>query len=744
MHCAGCANRIENIIRKETGIKKAHVNFATETLHLNFYPDNFQIQNLQKILTQAGYELIITENNPFEKQAEENQKRYQKLKHRVWGAWILALPLGVIGMMHGIHFQGQNWIMMTLALAIMALFGRSFYINSWHLLRKRQANMDTLVALSTTIAFIFSLFNTLFPAFWIHRGLDAHVYYEASGLIIAFVLLGKLLEEKAKKGTSTAIRSLMKLQPNTAFRIREGREEEVNISTLQTGDLINVHPGAKIPVDGTVKDGFSYINESMITGEPIPVSKSIGDKVMAGTINEKGQLTICVTGLGSNTFLAQIVRMVREAQGSKAPVQRIADRIAAIFVPAILVLSVSTFFLWFIIGKEAYFSHALLSAVSVLVIACPCALGLATPTALMVGIGKAAENHILIKDATALEQLCSINCLVIDKTGTLTEGYPKVVEVYTKGPNRESNLPNLSKELLEILRQGERLSEHPLAGALVRWTEQQENTGTGTDFFGSESGLSQFESITGKGIQFAFQNKIYWVGSLDWLFDKGGYLTKEEESMFHSWQEKGHSVVVFGQEEHVLASFALADPLKKEAQKAIKKLQKRGLEVIMLSGDQQRTAASVANELHLNDFRAGLLPSDKENYIISLQKKGKKVAMVGDGINDSQALARAEVSIAMGKGTDIAMDVAMITLITNDLLLIPKAISLSEKTLKLIKENLFWAFIYNLIAIPIAAGILYPFTGWLLSPMVASAAMAFSSVSVVANSLRLKWSNLNE
>ena len=604
----------------------------------------------------------------------------------------------------------------------MIFFGRSFYVNGVRHALKGKANMDTLVALSTSIAFLFSLFNTLCPGFWLGKGLEPHVYYEASGVIIAFVLLGKLMEERAKNSTSSAIKGLMGLQPKTARLVTDGREDEVPISNLQVGNVVSVRPGEKIPVDGTLLQGSSSVDESMLSGEPIPVEKNAGDRVLAGTINQKGAFTMEATSVGGTTVLAQIVQMVQSAQGSKAPVQRIVDKISGIFVPVVVLLSFLTFVCWLVIGGESYFSYALLSAVSVLVIACPCALGLATPTALMVGMGKGAEQHILIKDAFALENLCKVDTVVLDKTGTLTEGVPVVTDSYWIS---DDNI-----RYLDVLYTAEQKSEHPLASAILCWLEE-----SGAKVCEAEN----FESLTGRGVRIQVEGVTYWVGSqglLD-IFQAG--IPEKVRKQIGQWQEDGQSVVFYGQETRLLAVLAISDRIKPTSAEAVKELKKQGIEVHLLTGDGVRTAERVAATLDIGYYKAEVMPNDKEEYIISLQQQGKKVAMVGDGINDSQALARADVSIAMGKGTDIAMDVAMVTLITSDLLLLPGAIRLSKQTVRLIYQNLFWAFIYNVIGIPLAAGVLFPINGLLLNPMLASAAMAFSSVSVVLNSLRLKF-----
>lgn len=721
MSCAVCAGNVESTVQALSGVEKASVNFAAGTLTVTYNPSVITLEVMQAAVQAAGYDLIVEAEDPVAMQEEKARMHYKILRRNTIGAWTLSIPLALLGMVF-MHVPFGNWIMMVLALAIMIFFGRSFYVNGVRHALKGKANMDTLVALSTSIAFLFSLFNTLCPGFWLGKGLEPHVYYEASGVIIAFVLLGKLMEERAKNSTSSAIKGLMGLQPKTARLVTDGREEEVPISNLQVGNVVSVRPGEKIPVDGTLLQGSSSVDESMLSGEPIPVEKNAGDRVLAGTINQKGAFTMEATSVGGTTVLAQIVQMVQSAQGSKAPVQRIVDKISGIFVPVVVLLSFLTFVCWLVIGGESYFSYALLSAVSVLVIACPCALGLATPTALMVGMGKGAEQHILIKDAFALENLCKVDTVVLDKTGTLTEGVPVVTDSYWIS---DDNI-----RYLDVLYTAEQKSEHPLASAILCWLEE-----SGAKVCEAEN----FESLTGRGVRIQVEGVIYWVGSqglLD-IFQAG--IPEKVRKQIGQWQEDGQSVVFYGQETRLLAVLAISDRIKPTSAEAVKELKKQGIEVHLLTGDGVRTAERVAATLDIGYYKAEVMPNDKEEYIISLQQQGKKVAMVGDGINDSQALARADVSIAMGKGTDIAMDVAMVTLITSDLLLLPGAIRLSKQTVRLIYQNLFWAFIYNVIGIPLAAGVLFPINGLLLNPMLASAAMAFSSVSVVLNSLRLKF-----
>lgn len=724
MSCAVCAGNVEQAVAGLNGIKQAVVNFATHTLTVTYDTAIVGLAEIQQAVQAAGYDLVIEEDNTSNLQEELEAKRYNRLRRNTLGAWILAIPLAIWGMCF-MHAPYANWIMLVLASAIMLLFGRDFYVNGFKHAIKGSANMDTLVSLSTLIAFIFSLFNTLYPQFWYDRGLEPHVYFEASGVIIAFVLLGKLLEERAKRNTSSAIKGLMGLQPKTAFRVSpEGEEQEVLISQLVTGDLIRVHPGERIPVDGILTEGSSSVDESMLSGEVMPVTKQSGSKAMAGTINQQGSFVLQATGVGEATVLAQIVRMVQEAQGSKAPVQRIVDSISRVFVPVVMGISVLTFVVWLVIGGEAYFSYALMSAVSVLVIACPCALGLATPTALMVGMGKAANRHILIKDAYALENMCKVDTVVLDKTGTLTEGRPSVVDSYWFSESK--------KLYLDVLFTAEKKSEHPLAVAVLEWLDE-----SGASLVEVEN----FESCAGRGIKMNVGNAVYWIGNRAFKDSFQVQLSNEAKAVVKDWQKKANTIVYYGCESTLLAMIAVADSMKSSSPTAVKMLIKRGLDVHLLTGDREEVAAAMAKKAGIMHYKAEVLPVEKEDYIKELQAKGRVVAMVGDGINDSQALARADVSIAMGKGTDIAMDVAMVTLMTSDLVLLPEAIRLSKQTVRHIRQNLFWAFIYNIIGIPLAAGVLYPINGMLLDPMIASAAMAFSSVSVVLNSLRLKYTN---
>ena len=610
--------------------------------------------------------------------------------------------------------------MALLSAPVVFWLGRGFFVNAWQQLRHRSATMDTLVALSTGIAYLFSLFNLVFPEFWLSRGVEPHVYFEAAAVIIAFILLGRTLEEKAKGDTTASLKKLIGLQPKNAIVVAaDGTQTEIPISRIRVGDLLAVRPGEKIAVDGAVCEGDSYVDESMLSGEPLPVHKEPGTKVFAGTINQKGSFHFRAEKVGAATMLAQIIRMVQEAQGSKAPVQKLADKIAGIFVPAIIGIALLSFVLWLVFDPSGGLTHGILAAVTVLVIACPCALGLATPTAVMVGIGKGAEKGILIRDAVSLETAGKIDTVVMDKTGTLTEGKPVVTDiVWANGDDR-------AKAVFFSL---EKLSEHPLADAVVHY------------FAGVPTlNVERFGSLTGKGIEGTVDGVRYFAGSRRLLDEQGIVVGKELNIEAQRLSAEAKSIVWFADSEQALAVAAIADRIKDSSVEAVRELQAAGIDVYMLTGDSRAVAGHIAEKAGIRHFEAEILPQDKAAFVKRLQTLGHKVAMAGDGINDSAALAQADLSIAMGGGSDIAMDVAQMTIISSDLRKIPEAIQLSKQTVRTIRQNLFWAFIYNLVGIPVAAGALYPVSGFLLNPMIAGAAMALSSVSVVANSLRLKY-----
>ena len=718
MSCAACATRVEKTLNRQPGVYHAQVNYAAATATVEYNPQECTPETLKDAIQNAGYDLVIETNAQKEKIAENaHSRKYRQLKQRTIFSLMLSVPVAIISMCF-MDWTYANYVMWILSTPVVFWLGRDFYRNAWKQLKHRTSNMDTLVAVSTGIAYTFSLFNLFWPEFWLSRGIHPHVYFEAASVIISFILLGRLLEEKAKGNTSEAIKKLMGLQPATVTILTpEGQLKEIPVEQVQQGQRLVVKPGNRIAVDGTVYEGSSYVDESMLTGEPLPTEKIPGAKVYAGTINQKGSFSFIADKVGSETVLAHIIRMVQDAQGSKAPVQQLVDRIAAIFVPTILSIAVLSFLVWIWLDSSNGFTHGLLAAVTVTIIACPCALGLATPTAIMVGIGKGAENGILIKDAESLETARKVNAIVLDKTGTLTEGHPTVTDISD---------PLLQSPLGDVLFTLESASEHPLAQAIVQHQTRQLLP------------MEEFESLTGLGVRGKINGTYYYAGNRRLLethhLTVSPALTEEAARL----SQEAKTVIWLANSQQALGLVAIADRIKPTSREAVRQLQEMGISTYMLTGDNPETAQRIAVQCGITHFQAEVLPQQKAQFIKDLQKEGKIVAMVGDGINDSAALAQADLSIAMGKGSDIAMDVAKMTLISSDLNKITDAIRLSQATVRTIRENLFWAFIYNLIGIPVAAGILYPINGFLLNPMIAGAAMAMSSVSVVSNSLRLK------
>ena len=727
MSCASCASSAENIVKHTEGVADASVNFATGNLIVEYNPGVTSVEEIQKAVQSGGYDLLIEDESTQQYTLEAmHDERYRTLKKRTTWAVILSIPVVVIGMFL-MNIPYANEIMWLFSTPVVLWLGRDFFINAWKQAKHRSANMDTLVALSTGIAYLFSVFNMVYPEFWESRGLEAHVYFEAAAVIIAFILLGRLMEERAKGSTSSAIKKLMGLQPKTVVIIEDdGSEREIAIDDVNVNNIILVKPGEKIAVDGVVTSGNSYVDESMLSGEPVPVLKNENEKVYAGTINQKGSFRFRAIKVGKDTMLSQIIKTVQDAQGSKAPVQKLVDKIAGIFVPVVIGIAILTFIVWAIFGGDAGVVHGILTAVTVLVIACPCALGLATPTAIMVGVGKGAENGILIKDAESLELAKKVDAVILDKTGTITEGRPEVTDV--KWLNDDGS----EKHILYNL---EKQSEHPLADAVVNHF----NSSADLQQVEENGGLTSFNSITGKGIEGVYNGEVYLAGNMKLLNENNIIISSELLELADEWSRQAKTVIWFTNSSSALGVLSISDKIKDSSVTAINELHKMGIELYMLTGDNKSTAKAIAEQTGIKHYEAEVLPQDKADYVAKLQRQGKTVAMVGDGINDSTALATADVSIAMGKGSDIAMDVAKMTIISSDLTKIPFAIKLSKQTVTTIKQNLFWAFIYNVIGIPIAAGILFPINGFLLNPMIAGAAMAMSSVSVVSNSLRLKW-----
>ncbi len=724
MSCAACAASVESMLNNQPGVIAATVNFAASSVWVEYQTSETNPSKFREALQSVGYDLLFDENE-VNKQEEIKQHESVILKRKTIFAGLFALPVFLIGMF-AMNMPYANWIMLVLATPVVFWFGRGFFIIAWKQLKHGKTNMDTLVALSTGIAYFFSLFNTIFPHVLMFGDSHPPVYFEASAVIIFFILLGRTLEERAKANTSSAIKKLMGLQADTVTLVENfGIESVQPISAVKIGNKLRVKPGERIPVDGILLEGTSFVDESSITGEPLAVEKTAGNSVFAGTINQKGSFVMEAQKVGSETLLARIIRMVQEAQGSKPPVQKLVDKIASVFVPVVISIAIVTFIVWMILGGENALPQALLTMVSVLIIACPCALGLATPTAIMVGMGRGAELGILIKDADGLELAHRIDTLVLDKTGTITEGKPAVTDTIWNAED--------SAKLKSVLLGMEMKSEHPLAEAIAS-SLKSENI--------QSVNLESFESITGRGVSAVFENERFVAGNEQLIAESGIKLSEKDIETAKNLQEQAKTVIFFGGNGRILAILAIADQIKSSSKAAIEKLKRSGIEVVMLTGDNEHTAQSVAKQTGISTFKAGLLPEDKAEFIKTLQQQGKVVAMAGDGINDSHAMAQADVSIAMGSGSDIAMDVAKMTIVSSRLESISSAIELSKQTLRTIRQNLFWAFIYNVIGIPVAAGLLYPFFGFLLNPMIAGAAMAMSSVSVVSNSLRLRFKKL--
>lgn len=725
MTCASCAISAQTILESTKGVTGVSVNYANNVASVEYIPTITNPKELQKAIRSIGYDLMIDETESASDTLEElHNQKFRKLKMKTLGAILLSIPVVTIGMFL-MDMPYANYIMWILSTPVIVWLGKDFFINAWKQAKHRSANMDTLVALSTGIAYLFSVFNTLFTEFWHSKGLHAHVYFEAATVVIAFILLGKLLEEKAKGNTSSALKKLIGLQPKTVTILNaNGESEEIPIVKVTIGDTIVVKPGEKIAVDGKVISGKSFVDESMLSGEPLAVEKTEGSEVFAGTINQKGSFHFKTEKVGDATMLGQIIKMVQDAQGSKAPVQKLVDKIAGIFVPIVLGISILTLILWVTLGAENGWSQGILSLVTVLVIACPCALGLATPTAIMVGVGKGAENGILIKDAESLELGRKVNAVVLDKTGTITEGKPTVtgIQWLYNDASLESVLYNIEKQ-----------SEHPLAESVIKHLAQSETLS-----------VHHFESITGFGAKAEVNGKTYFVGNKALLEQNRISIAEELLTIANTWLAEAKTVIFFSDSEQGLAVVAISDEIKESSIEAVRQLKQSGIEVYMLTGDNSQTAQAIAKKAGIDHYKAEVLPADKSAFVKQLQAEGKVVAMVGDGINDSNALTQADVSIAMGKGSDIAMDVARMVIISSDLTKIPVAFQLSKQTVSAIKQNLFWAFIYNIIGIPIAAGALYPVNGFLLNPMIAGAAMTLSSLSVVSNSLLLKFRKLNK
>lgn len=751
MSCASCSAHVGKALRSVEGVIEVNVNLPMNRATVKFDDAVCTAQQLQQSVERMGFELIIdqtddegtnifadeeiaseknsanelnqtTPNTSNKKSTSKkcianHNEALKQMQRNAWGALAIAIPLLVLGIIPHL-FAGQEVASCFLAAFSLWKYGRLFYAPAWKLLKHGTSNMDTLVALSISVSFIYSFCNLFFPQWFISHGMQPHLYFDSVGVITAFILLGRMLEARAKHRTTNSIRKLMQLQPKQVVCVfPNGKEVTKHVNDVKTGDVLLARPGDRIAVDGEVITGASNVDESSLSGEPIPVEKNIGDKVMAGTINKNGTLHYRAEKRATDTLLAQIVRMVQEAQGSKVPVQALVDRIAAVFVPTIIGISLITLIAWILLDSANGLTHGLVAMVSVLVIACPCSLGLATPTAIIVGIGRGASAGILIKDATCLEIAEKINAVVLDKTGTITVGHPEVKAAWFES-NSESQWRNI---LLSL----ERQSEHPLAEAVCTFLKNE-----------TTCKVENFTALPGNGVSGCINGCTYYVGSLKWMQEKNITLTATQHQFANNYTHQACTLVALTDGTKILALLALTDEVKSTSATAIKQLKALGIETYMLTGDNAQTAAVVASEVGIDHYVAHTLPADKANFVKQIQAEGKKVAMVGDGINDSAALAVADLSIAMGRGSDIAIDTAMLTLLTSDLLRLPQAIRLSARTVRTIRQNLFWAFFYNVVSVPIAAGVLYPICGFMLSPMIAGAAMALSSVSVVTNSLR--------
>ncbi len=736
MSCASCANNIEVAIRSVPGVTACTVNFGVEQASVTYDPQRTEIKAIQAAVAEAGYiasaieQDTLMQEDDAEKAARQAENR--DLTRKVWVGGVISIILlvGSLPTMVGIPIPfipgwlHNFWLQAILTAPVQFWCGKSFYINGWKAFKRHTATMDTLIALGTLVAYVYSLFVTINPGFLIAQGITPSVYYEVSAIVITLILLGRLFENRAKGQTSEAIRKLIGLQAKTARVIHNDQEIDIPIAEVRLGDVILVRPGEKIPVDGEIIAGSSTVDESMVTGESIPVKKQVGDEVIGATINKTGSFRFRATRVGKDTFLAQIVKLVQQAQGSKAPIQRLADQVTSWFVPVVIAIAIATFVLWYnLMGNVTL---ALITTVGVLIIACPCALGLATPTSIMVGTGKGAENGILIKGAESLELAHKIQTIVLDKTGTLTQGKPTTTDFVTVSGTANNN----ELKLIRLAASVEQNSEHPLAEAVVQYAKSQLGHQPLAEVHG-------FEAIAGSGVQGVASDRLIQIGTRRWMQELG----IDTFALEHQWERLeylGKTVIWIAVDGRVEGIMGIADALKPSSAIAVQALQRLGLEVVMLTGDNRRTAEVIAREVGIKQIFAEVRPDQKAAKVAEIQREGKVVAMVGDGINDAPALAQADVGIAIGTGTDVAIAASDITLISRDLQPIVTAIELSRATIRNIRQNLFFAFIYNVAGIPIAAGILFPFSGWLLNPVIAGGAMAFSSVSVVTNALRLR------
>ena len=745
MSCASCSAHVTKALQRVEGMRRVNVNLPMNTAEVDYDDTVCTPLMMKQAVENMGFDLLIDQpllKEESKEEANDNEadghepdaeltereaearfeEQYRMLHIKAWGALSVAAPLLVLSMVPRL-FGGQEFLLFLLASFSLWKFGRTFYANAWRLLRHGTSNMDTLVALSTGVAYLFSCFNLFFPQYFTSHGIEPHLYFDSAGVITAFILMGRMLEARAKHRTGESLRRLMGLQPREVMRVDSaGQTECVPIKSVTKGDILVARPGERIAADGIVTEGISNVDESMLSGEPLAVQKAAGSLVKAGTVNGQGILYYLAEEVGGHTLLSHIVRLVQEAQGAKAPVQDVVDKVAAVFVPTIVVVALISLFIWLVCDPNLGLTHGLLALVSVLVVACPCSLGLATPTALIVGIGRGASEGILVKDAVSLDLARRIDTVVLDKTGTVTEGCPKVVDSWTKEtPENCTSCEEIESAWVSL----ETLSQHPLATAVCsRFAQVQ------------PQGVDNFMNLPGEGAQGCIRGRTYILGSTALAHRLGCPISADLQSRIKVWEGKACTIVLLMCEQKVVAALSIADEVRSSSRAAIAHLKQRGIAIHLLTGDSESAARAVAQDTGIDHVAAHRLPAGKAEYIKQLQQQGRKVAMVGDGINDSAALAQADLSVAMGQGSDIAIQTAMLTLMGTDLNKLSEAIQLSEVTSRTIRQNLFWAFFYNVVAVPIAAGILYPICGFLLHPMVAGAAMALSSVSVVTNSLR--------
>ncbi len=724
MTCAACVATVERSLEGLYGVTEVNVNLAAERASVVYIPTIVDFGDFVKAVKDAGYSAEQIGEDYADREREEREKEFRDIRTKLIASAILGLLI-LLGSLTSIPLLSSWVVLFILATPVQFWAGMRFHRATWAAVKHGTTNMNTLITVGTFAAYFYSVLATFTPGFFLSGGITPAVYYDTSAVIISLILLGRLLEARAKGMTSEAIKKLMRLQPKTARVLRGDDEKEILIDEVMVGDIVILRPGERIPVDGEIVDGYSTVDESMLTGESLPAEKSTGDRVFGGTINRVGSFRIRATRVGRETALGQIIRLVEEAQGSKAPIQRLADRVASIFVPVVISLAVGTFFIWYLLGPKPAFTLSLMNFIAVLIIACPCSLGLATPTAIMVGTGKGAERGILIRDAQALELAHRIQTVVLDKTGTITRGQPEVVDVVpVDGLNED--------EVLKYAASAEKTSEHPLGQAIMRKAEER-----GLPLYEPK----EFTAIPGGGVRAVFKGSTVLIGNFS-LLEKEGVDVSSFRGLEERISSEAKTPVVVAADRKAIAVIAIADTIKEGSIEAVRNLEEMGIEVVMLTGDHKNTAEAIAGMVGVNRVFSEVLPEHKVEVVKALKKEGKITAMVGDGINDAPALTEADVGVAIGTGTDIAMEASDITLIKGDLRSAVEAIRLSRLTLRTIKQNLFWAFFYNVVGIPIAAGLLYPFGGPLLNPMIASAAMAFSSVSVVSNSLRLRRKKL--